>query len=106
MGLAGGRAASKGSNPLPDNATGLTEGAFLSVTVSKKRTTVGPGTIILAPQEMSNRPWTEAEWRGAIAEGLADVKAGRLLGPYKGAGELIAAMRKDLKDLKKERRRK
>lgn len=79
---------------------GLTEGAFVSVSVSKKRTMVEPGTIILAPQELSTRPWTDAEWQGAIAEGLADVKAGRLRGPYKGSKALITSLKKNRKKTK------
>lgn len=82
------------------SAAGLTEGAFVSVTVSKKRTTVEPGMIILAPQELSTRPWSEAEWRGAIAEALADVKAGRVSRPYKGSKALMASLKKDRKKKK------
>lgn len=75
-------------------ATGLSEGAFLTVTVSTKRTTVEPGVIILAPQELAPRVWSKADWEREEEAVDREIKSSKLSRKYKGAKAVITALKK------------
>src|SRR3989344_1044172 len=55
----------------------------------------------LTPHTLTPQPWSDEQWRQAEATVDAEIKAGQLYGPYLGAKELIAALRKDIKSLKR-----
>lgn len=75
------------------DAAGLSEGEFLALTVTSKRTMVEPGSIVLAPRQLTEKVWTKAEWAEAEAQADADIKAGRVSKQHKGAGAAIKALR-------------
>ena len=53
------------------------------------------GKIVLTPKLVVDREYTPAQRRaidGRLAEGLADIKAGRTFGPFNSADEMIAHM--------------
>ncbi|MBU1708163.1 AbrB/MazE/SpoVT family DNA-binding domain-containing protein [bacterium] len=91
------RIRSKNQITLPkaiSEALGLAEGEFLGFTLSQKRTIVEPGMLILTTKALAERPWSAAEWREREAEADADIKAGRVSRPYKGAKSTIAALKR------------
>jgi antitoxin PrlF len=78
-------------------AAGLTEGEYLSFSVAEKRKMVPPGSIIVQPQQLANRPWTKAEWKAKEAEADADIKAGRVSGPFDTVEDTLKALKKKRK---------
>lgn len=59
--------------------------------------------LVLIPQKTISADqlyyWT-SEWQEGVKEAKEDVKAGRVLGPYKNAGKALKDLKKSLKDNK------
>ena len=83
------------------SAVGIAEGDLVEASVRR-------GRIVLTPQPAIDRskfPTADDEYTpeqrrvidARLAEGLADVKAGRTFGPFNSADEMIAHMKKRLK---------
>ena len=75
-------------------AAKMSEGEFVTFTVARKRTVVPPGSIIMSPQQLQARPWTEEDWEKAEDEADAEIKAGKLSRHHKGAKAVIRALRR------------
>ena len=94
----------KGQMTLPTgvrSAVGLADGDLVDVKVSGRRIVITPTLVI----ERSKFPTADDEYTPAqrrvvdaqLAEGLADIKAGRTAGPFNTADEMIAHMKSELK---------
>ena len=94
----------KGQVTLPSrlrSAVGVAEGDLVEASVRR-------GKIVLTPKQAINRSghltaddeYTPEQRRvidARLAEGLADIKAGRTFGPFNSADDMIAHMKKRLK---------
>ena len=94
----------KGQVTLPSrlrSAIGVAEGDLVEASVHR-------GKIVLTPKPVTDRskfPTADDEYTpeqrriidARLAEGLADIKAGRTFGPFNSADEMIAHMKKRLK---------
>ena len=94
----------KGTVTLPRNvrtAIGVAEGDLVEASVQR-------GKIVLTPKpalDISKFPTADDEYTpeqrrvldARLAEGLADMKAGRTFGPFNSADEMITHMKKRLK---------
>ncbi len=76
------------------DAANLTEGSFLAVQISEKRTTVEPGTIIIEPQSLTRRLWIKEEWEREEEAVDEEIKARKISRRYKGAKTAIKALKK------------
>ena len=82
---------SKGQVTIPTHLraqVGLVDGDFVEARAHR-------GNIVLTPKSVVDREYTPARRRAIdarLAEGLADIKAGRTFGPFNSAGEMIAHM--------------
>lgn len=81
----------KGQVPIPTRLraqVGLQDGDFVEASVHQ-------GEIVLTPKAVIDRGYTPAQRRAIdarLAEGLADIDAGRTFGPFNSADEIIAHM--------------
>lgn len=76
------------------DAAQLTEGSYLAIQISEKRTTVAPGTIIIEPQSLTRRLWTKEEWEREEAAVDEEIRAGKVSHRHKGAKALVNALKK------------
>lgn len=83
------------------NQAGLSKGDLVEFSLQR-------GKIVITPKVVTDRsqfPNADDEYTPAqrkiidarLAEGLADIKAGRTFGPFNSAGEMIAHMKAQLK---------
>jgi hypothetical protein len=76
------------------DAAQLTEGSYLAIQISDKRTTVAPGTIIIEPQSLTRQPWTKEEWEREEIAVDEEIKAGKVSRRYKGVAATLKALKK------------
>jgi hypothetical protein len=76
------------------DAAQVTEGSFLAIHISEKRTTVAPGTIILEPHSLTRQSWTAEEWDQEEQAVDNEIKTGKVSRRYKGAKATTKALKK------------
>ena len=84
------------------NQVGLSKGDLVEFSLQRGKIVITPKLLI----DRSQFPNADDEYTPAqrkiidarLAEGLADIQAGRTFGPFPGAGEMIAHMKTRLKN--------
>ena len=98
----------KGQVTLPSrlrSAIGVTEGDLVEASVRRGKIILTPKLVPKLAIDRSKFPTADDEYTpeqrrvidARLAEGLADIKAGRTFGPFNSADEMIAHMKKRLK---------
>jgi AbrB family looped-hinge helix DNA binding protein len=83
------------------NQAGLSKGDLVEFSLQRGKIVITPKLVIdRSPFPNADDEYTPAQRKiidARLAEGLADIKAGRTLGPFNSADEMIAHMKAELK---------
>ena len=95
----------KGQLTIPNQmrgSMGLADGDYVQVVMSGNTITIKPAQVVTRPAAEEYTPAQRRALDSRLAEGLADVKAGRVSGPFDTVEEMAASFRENAKKLKKE----
>jgi len=78
-------------------ALGIEEGDLVNLTLITDVKDLPSGALILTPHGKRTKAWTETEWRAMEKEASRSIREGRTHGPFAGAEQAIAFLRKGVK---------